>query len=53
MNNLLSFTVFFSSIALAMCLWNDSEYTGKAAGILIFAYISFIISNEFEKKDEN
>jgi hypothetical protein len=53
MKEFLSFIVFISSIALGLCLWNDSEYTNKAAGILIFAYISFLISNELDKKNED
>lgn len=49
MSQILSFIVFFSSIGLALCLWNDHEYTNKFAGILIFAYMSYLINNEYEK----
>jgi len=51
MNNLLGLIVFLSSIALAMCLWNDSSYTNKVAGVLIFSYISFLVNNEMNKNE--
>jgi multisubunit Na+/H+ antiporter MnhF subunit len=53
MGMFLSFAVFALTIVYSMCLWNDTIYTDKVLALLIITYISYLIEQEYTKRNEN
>ena len=50
---ILSLAVFALTIAYSLCLWNEGNLTDRVLAMLIIAYISYLLEQEYTKRNEN